>query len=173
VDTFGAAGAVVPLGLGSVLLALACWRAVARLDLRARYLPAELALLRSVPFIDALPPYDVERLARRGRWVDVPAGEVVVQQGDRGHEFFGIGVGEVSITIDGVRKPGTIGEGGYFGEIALLRAIPRTATVTAETPCRLFVLEARDFIAAVTGGTDGSAMAFEVSQGYDDLKQTR
>jgi CRP-like cAMP-binding protein len=77
----------------------------------------------------------------------------------------------VSVTIDGVTKPDPLEPGSYFGEIALLRSIPRTATVTAIEPTRMFVLRAADFLAAVTGGADGAAVAYEVSQRYDDLSK--
>ena len=169
IDVVGTERAWVPLGLGFALLGLACVGLVLRLEKRARYLPEELALLRRVGFLAELPPYDVERLARSSRWVDVEEGTVVLQQGDLGRDFFVIGQGQVSITIDGVRKSELLGPGDYFGEIALLRHVPRTATVTAETALRVLVLRGDDFLAAVTGGVDGSAVTTEIASRYDDL----
>ncbi len=159
----------VPLGVGLLLAALACIGLVRRLEARARYLPEELSLLRRVPFLAVLPPYDVERLARTSRWVDIEAGTVVLRQGDLGREFFVIGAGEVSVTIDGVRKPGSLGAGEFFGEVALMRHIPRTATITAEADIRLLVVRGEHFLAAVTGHEDGFSVAAEVSKRYDDL----
>ncbi|MFC6239612.1 cyclic nucleotide-binding domain-containing protein [Longivirga aurantiaca] len=168
IDRFGAGQAWVPLGVGVALVAVACTIPVRRLEKRARYLPAELDLLRQVEFLAELPPYDVERLARNSRWVELEAGVVVLRQGDLGREFFVIGAGEVSITVDGVRKSGLLGPGDYFGEVALLRHTTRTATVTAESPLRVLVLRGADFLAAVTGGVDGSSITAEIGSRYDD-----
>ena len=65
-------------------------------------------------------------------------------EGEIGHEFFVIVDGKVKITRKG-RRIATRGSGDFVGEIALLEEMPRTATVTAETPLRLFVLTSRDF----------------------------
>jgi MFS family permease len=159
----------VPLGVGFALAAFACIGLVRRLEQRAQYLPSELALLRDVPFLAVLPPYDLERLARTSRWEDAAGGTVLVQQGEVGLEFYLIFSGEVSVTIDGALKPGTLGVGQFFGEIALLRSIPRTATVTAETDVRLLVIRGDDFLAAVTGSEDGDDVQAEVAARYDDL----
>ena len=70
------------------------------------------------------------------------------------------------MTVDGERRPVALGPGAGFGEIALLHAVPRTATVTAETPGRLLVVEADDFLAAVTGSADGHAIATEVTSAH-------
>jgi CRP-like cAMP-binding protein len=94
---------------------------------------------------------------------------VVLRQGDLGRDFFIIATGEVGVTIDGRRKPGELGAGEFFGEIALLRRIPRTATITAETDVRVLVLRDNDFLAAVTGGVDGRAVMSEIASRYDDL----
>ena len=128
--------------------------------------PHESALLRSIPFLDALPTYELEQLSRRAEWLDVPAGQVVVTQGDVGDRFYVIAEGQFSVSIDGVRRPGELGPGTGFGEIALLHAVPRTATVTAETPGRLLTVLADDFLAAVTGSPDGHAVAREVSRAH-------
>jgi MFS family permease len=160
----------VPLGVGFALAAVACIGLVRKLEHRAQYLPNELELLREVPFLAVLPPYDVERLARTSHWEDAAAGTVLVQQGAVGREFYLISSGDVAVTIDGARKPGTLGAGQFFGEIALLRSIPRTATITAETDVRLLVIRGDHFLAAVTGSEDGDAVMAEVASRYDDLR---
>ncbi len=66
------------------------------------------------------------------------------------NRFYVIGEGEVEVAFDGW-PPVTLGRGSYFGEISLLRDVPRTATVIARTDVELFALERHDFIAAVTG----------------------
>ncbi len=168
VDRLGPAEAFVPFGIAAVLLTLACLPLLRRLDIRAVLRPHESALLRSIPFLDALPTYELEQLSRRAEWLDVPAGQVVVTQGDVGDRFYVIAEGQFVVSIDGVRRPGELGPGTGFGEIALLHAVPRTATVTADTEGRLLTVLADDFLAAVTGSPDGHAVAREVSRAYLD-----
>ena len=70
------------------------------------------------------------------------------------------------MAVDGVVRPTSMGHGTGFGEIALLHAVPRTATVTASTPGRLLVVGAGDFLAAVTGSADGHALVREVTASH-------
>lgn len=166
VERLSPAAAFVPFGIGAALLTLACYPLMRRLDKRAVLRPHESALLRSIPFLDALPTYELEQLSRRAEWLDVAAGQVVVAQGDVGDRFYVIAEGQFTVSIDGVRRPGTLEPGTGFGEIALLHSVPRTATVAAETDGRLLTLGADDFLAAVTGSPDGHAVAREVSRAY-------
>jgi CRP-like cAMP-binding protein len=156
------------LGVGAALLTVACLPFMRGLDARAVLRPHESALLRSIPFLEALPTYELEQLSRRAEWLDAAPGQVVVAQGDVGDRFYVIAEGQFTVSIDGVRRPGVLGPGTGFGEIALLHAVPRTATVTAETTARLLTLRADDFLAAVTGSPDGEAVAREVSRAYLD-----
>src|SRR5205814_7214846 len=108
-----------------------------------------LELLRGIPIFAPLPPATLEQLAQALQPVSVPAGADVVRVGDRGHNFFLLDSGAAEVLVDGRRKP--VGPGDYFGEIALLRDVPRTATVHARTAVALYALERDQFIAAVTG----------------------
>jgi predicted MFS family arabinose efflux permease len=111
---------------------------------------SELALLRSIEIFAPLPPPTLESLARALVPVRVEAGREVVRQGEPGDRFYIVATGELEIFVDG-RAVRVTGPGGYFGEIALLRDVMRTATVRAKTDVELQALERDDFIAAVTG----------------------
>ena len=161
------AGAFVPFGIGCTLVVLVAYAAIRRLDQRAVLRPVEVDLLRKVPFLAVLPVYELERLAQHTSWRDVVAGEQVIRQGESGDAFFVVADGEFAVTVDGQTVSGTLGPGSGFGEVALLRAVPRTATVTALTPGRLLQVGSDDFLAAVTGSVDGNAIAHEISDAYD------
>jgi CRP/FNR family transcriptional regulator, cyclic AMP receptor protein len=100
--------------------------------------------LRRAPLFDGLSKKELTELARVSEDVELEAGKTLVKEGDVGHEFFVIVEGKVRITRKG-RRLAIRGSGDFVGEIALLEDIPRTATVTAETPVRCFVLTRRDF----------------------------
>jgi MFS family permease len=161
-----ARGAFVPLGLGCALIAISGLVLIRRLDARAVYRPEETALLRGVPFLSVVPEYDLARLAKNARWAVVPPGAEVIRQGDPGRQYYVVAEGALVVTVDGVRRPSLLGPGDGFGEIALLHAIPRTASITAETSSRLLVLEGTDFLAAVTGSADGHAIAAETTANH-------
>ena len=99
----------------------------------------------------------LEQLAARLTPVHASAGEEIIRVGDHGDRFYVVDKGEVEILVDG-EPPRREGAGSYFGEIALLRDVPRTATVRAATDVELFALDRDDFLPAVTGHA-GSAQA--------------
>jgi CRP/FNR family transcriptional regulator, cyclic AMP receptor protein len=80
--------------------------------------------------------------------ISVEAGEVLVEEGSTGHEFFFIVKGTATVKRKG-RKVTTLGPGQYFGELALLDRQPRSATVVAETDMELLVLEQRHFLGLI------------------------
>jgi MFS family permease len=149
-SALGARGALVAAGGGLSVLVLLFWRQLSAADATAAVPESTLALLRGIPIFAPLPPVTLEQLASRLLRVHVPAGEIIFRQGDPGDRFYVIGEGEVEIAPDG-GPPKTLGRGAYFGEIALLRDVPRTATVTTRTGVELYLLERDVFIAAVTG----------------------
>ena len=110
----------------------------------------ELALLHGIDLFAPLPAPILESLARALIPVRLKAGEELFRQGDIGDRYYIVADGVVEILVDGqvVRETSP---GGYFGEIALLRDIPRTATVRAKNAVELLALDRDDFIAAVTG----------------------
>jgi MFS family permease len=121
----------------------------------------ELELLRGIELFAPLPQQTQESLAQVLRPVRLAAGEELFRQGDVGDRFYIVADGEVEIVIDGsvVRETGP---GGYFGEISLLRDVPRTATVRAKGDVELFALDRDDFIAAVTGHAASAEVADSV-----------
>ena len=147
---FGPRGALVAAGGGLSVVVLLFWRRLATVDAQALVPERELALLRDIPIFAPLPPVTLEQLASNLSHVRVAAGDVVFREGDHGDRFYVVEKGEVTVEPEG-RPPLTLGRGGYFGEIALLRDVPRTATVTALSDVELWALERDIFIAAVTG----------------------
>ncbi len=166
VALLGARWAFLPLGVLAVVVALAAGRAVRTLEGRARVPVEELALLRAVPFLRPLPPFELERLAGRAGWRDVPAGEVLLRQGDAADAWFVVAAGTLRVTVDGTARPDVLGPGASFGEVALLRAGRRPATVTAAEASRVLVVRAEDFLAAVTGSPDGRRLADDVAAAH-------
>jgi CRP-like cAMP-binding protein len=100
--------------------------------------------LRQSPLFEGLSRKQLTSVARLTDDLEVPAGTVLCQQGTRGQEFFVITEGEATVTR-GRKAVATIGAGDFFGEIALLEHVVRTATVTAATPMRFFVVSDRAF----------------------------
>jgi len=112
--------------------------------------PRRLALLEAIPIFSPLSPPVLEQLAARLTPVHANAGDELIRRGDHGDRFYVVDKGEVEILVEG-EPPRREGEGTYFGEIALLRDVPRTATVVAATDADLFALDRDDFLPAVTG----------------------
>jgi CRP-like cAMP-binding protein len=113
--------------------------------------PPELApTLHSLSELGSLPSFahldsgELRELLRHGRWINAAPGDELVRQGDVGDAFFAIASGQADVLQDGamIRR---LGAGSYFGEIALLRDVPRTATVVARTPLRAFRLTREGF----------------------------
>jgi len=150
VDGAGARAALVATGVVLPLLVLVSWRQLRRIDADARFPGRELGLLEGIPFLATLPGPALDELALRLEPLAAPTGTVVIAQGDAGDRFYVIAAGEASVTMDG-EPLATLAPGDSFGEIALLRDLPRTATVTALTDLDLVALERDDFLAAVTG----------------------
>jgi CRP-like cAMP-binding protein len=140
------------LGVAAVLpLAAAVGgRALFSLDTEAPVPVVEIALLRSLPLFAELPAPAVEGLAAALTAAEVPAGAVLIRQGEEGDAYYAIAAGQLDVLQDGhfLRRCGR-GEG--VGEIALLRAVPRTATVAAHTDATVYKLGREPFLTAVLG----------------------
>jgi MFS family permease len=149
IELFDVRGALVASGGLLPVLALLFWRRLQALD-GDTLAPAELALLRRLALFRPLPPATLDQLASALIAVTATDGDEIIRQGDSGDRFYVIARGEVDVSSDG-QHVATQGEGDYFGEIALLRDVPRTATVTAKGDVELFALERDEFLGAVTG----------------------
>ena len=140
------------LGVAAVLplAAAAGGRALLSLDADTPVPVVEIALLRSLPLFAELPAPAIEGLAAALTPRDLPPGTTLIRQGDRGDAYYAIAAGELDVQHDGqfLRRCGR-GEG--VGEIALLRDIPRTATVTARTAATVYELHREPFLTAVLG----------------------
>ena len=110
----------------------------------------QLAELRHQPCFAHLGNDQVVELRRRGEWLVVGAGQAIVRQGEEGDSFYAVSSGQFDIVVNGERKQ-TIGPGSYFGEIALLMDVPRTASVIARTPARVFRLDREGFDRLLAG----------------------
>lgn len=104
----------------------------------------KLDLLHSIPLFSRLGRREIERLGQLFDEIDVPAGQVLMRQGDRGSEMFVVASGRVRVDRDG-QVLAERGPGSVVGEIALLSEGPRTASVTTVDPARLFVIAHREF----------------------------
>lgn len=105
---------------------------------------AKAESLKRSPLFEGLSKRELTQLARESEDIEVPAGKVLCSEGERAQEFFVIVDGDVEVTKNG-KLLATRGAGEMIGEIALLADVPRTATVTAKTPLRVFVLTAPAF----------------------------
>jgi MFS family permease len=150
VNWLGDRGALIVAGALLPVLVIPAWPRLTAIDTAARVPEEQLALLRANAIFSALPASTLEQIADRLTALHVPAGEEIIRQGERGDLFYLIENGTVEVAVDG--KPAhELGGGESFGEIALLRDVPRTATVTARTDVVLYTLDRNVFIPAVTG----------------------
>jgi MFS family permease len=151
---FVVVGAILPV------LAFFSYRRLVEID-RTIIPSPELELIEQVPMFAPLSIATKELVASRLIPTTVPAGEAVIRSGERGDRFYIVGDGEFEIDADGLHELARHAD--YFGEIALLRDVPRTATVKATVHSHLFALKREDFLAAVTGHSMAHAAGQEVA----------
>ena len=101
--------------------------------------------LKRAPLFEGLSKTQLSELAKRTEDLDFAPGRVLIHEGERGDEFYVIMEGEAEVTRGG-QQVATRGGGEFFGEVALVEDVPRTATVTAVTPIRAFVLTRGRFL---------------------------
>lgn len=158
IELTGVRTALGVVGLLCPVLVAATWRRLRPLDTSIGVRDREIELLQAVSMLSPLPLPAIEQLARGLQPVSVPVGTVVFSQGDAGDRFYVIESGVADVIGDG-RLVATLGRGEGFGEIALLRRVPRTATVRAADELRLQALQRDHFLPVITGYTPSALEA--------------
>jgi hypothetical protein len=136
VSSLGIRHALLVTGAFLPVVALLLRGRLSRLDSQPHVSRPQVALLAATPIFAPLPDSALEHLAALLQEVDVPAETIVFSQGDHGDGFYLVETGHVDVIIDG-QPVARLGPGDYFGEIALLRDVPRTATIKTQVPTRL------------------------------------
>ncbi len=161
VSWLGTRGALIASGAFVPVLVVWLWPSLRRIDAEAVIAEEPLKLLRRIEIFAQLPEPVLEGLAAGATAISVAADGVVVSRGEVGNHFYAIAAGKAAVELDdGTTRE--LGPGDFFGEIALLRDVPRTATVRALEPLRLFAVEREEFLAAVTGHAPTLATAENV-----------
>jgi MFS family permease len=164
-SALGDTGALVLAGCVLPVAVLARWAGLRAIDADIGVRRDRIVLLRRVRMLRPLPVPVIEGLALRLGRSRVPAGADVFREGDPGDLFYVVESGAVAV-LDGGRQVRRLGPGEAFGEIALLRAVPRTATVRALEDTELATLGGPDFVSAVSGFSATSATAEQLVSGY-------
>jgi len=162
VHLFGIRSARVVTGLFLPVVVLVLLKPLTSIDRSPLVSRDRLELILGVPMFAPLPPESVERLALLLQPVIVERGASFIRQGDVGDRFFILESGGAHAFADGVIVA-TYERGGSFGEIALLRDVPRTATVTATIPSRAMALDRAHFLAVLTEEPAGLRAAEQVA----------
>ena len=165
IHLFGIRGALVAIGLMTPAIVSLAWSRLVKVDEGLGAQADIIDRLRTVTMLRPLPVSTIEHLARSVREESVEPGETVIEQGQVGESFYVIVAGEVEVWESG-RMLRVLSDGDSFGEIALLRDVPRTTTIRARTPVALYELDRRHFVPTVSGYSESAAEA-------DALVETR
>ena len=158
IHLFGIDGALVAIGLMSPVIVALTWSRLVRVDETLGVQADVIERLRTVTMLRPLPVSTIEHLARNVREESAEPGKVVIKQGEVGDRFYVIIDGEVEVKENGSLLR-VLSAGESFGEIALLRDVPRTTTVQARTPLTLYALDRRHFVPTVSGYSESAAEA--------------
>lgn len=154
----GVGAALVGVGALLALMTLAGFRSLRRADAHAEVPVVEMTLLMGLPMFAPLPPVTLEAVARSAQRIAVADGDLVIVQGERGDTFYAVSEGEFDIEMNGAFVR-TARRGDFFGEVALLSDVARTATVRSRGPGVLLGIHRGPFLVAVTGHDRSHAVA--------------
>src|SRR5581483_3843036 len=154
----GLRGALIVAGCFLPGVTVLLWQRIRALDAETQEPRRALELLQTIPLFAPLSAATLEAIAANLVPVTVPPGTAVVREGDTGDRFYIVDSGRLEATQDG-RHLRDLVDGDFFGEIALLRDVARTATVTAASEVRLLALDREEFVAVITGHPDSTAAA--------------
>ena len=164
--------AMIVIGLALPASAVLLSRPILRLDAVDDQIRPMVDLLRGTPIFSPMAVAALEQVARNLEHTEAAEGHTIITEGDPGDLFYVIAEGTAEVTQGGT-SVAQLGAGDFFGEIALLRDTPRTATVTARSAMKLLTLEREQFLAAVTGQADTSDEAdLVVAQRLSELGRT-
>jgi predicted MFS family arabinose efflux permease len=158
VEVVGIQGALAVTGAILPITAALGWRWIARLDREAELPERELRLLRGIPMFGLLPLDTIDRVARSLVPVPVARGDVLMREGEPGDRYLIVADGSLDVRQQGRLLRSSV-PGSGVGEIALLRRVPRTATVTAAEDGLVYALDCAAFLEAVTGHPHSIAAA--------------
>jgi MFS family permease len=161
IHAWGGRGTLIATGLLLLGMAAAFAPRLAAIDRRISAPGPDLDLLRQVSFFRPLPFAIVEHLTSELHSATYEPGDVIIREGEPGERFYIIAEGQARASKGG-KQLREMGTGESFGEIALLRKIPRTATVTAISRVKARTLVREEFLAAVTGSSESVERAEEV-----------
>ena len=162
IHAWGARGTLIATGLLLIACAALFLPSLRAIDRRISAPGADFVLLRKVSFFGPLPFATVEHLASTLEAAAYEPGDVIIREGEPGEHLYVIADGLARVSQDG-RQLRELGAPDSFGEIGLLRQIPRTASVTAITRVEARILSCDDFLAAVTGNPQSVQAATEVA----------
>ncbi len=151
IAVLGLTGAILVSAAFLPLIVALVWVQLVALDARTPVPAQAIALLRRVALFAPLPAPELEALARRAGWQTFEPGWEVIREGDVGDRYYVLASGAVRVERDARRLRELNAPGDGFGEIALLRDVPRTATVTTTLESVFLTVDRRTFLAAVTG----------------------
>jgi MFS family permease len=161
IDAIGIRGAMAVTGAILPVVTAVLWKRLVRVDRTAPPPKRGLSVLRNVPMFAPLSVAAMDHLAGHLLPETVSEGKEVIHQGEAGDRLYVISEGQFEVTSHG-RSVATLGPGDHFGEIALLRDTPRTASVTALSDAEVYGLERADFLAVITGHSLSGEAAVQI-----------